>query len=620
MVPYAKRMEKMAFTANVVKGLFGSMTNPDIISFSGGSPAREALPVDTIRQLADEVLRTDTRGVEALQYGPIEGIRDLREVVVRELLAPKGIDCGVDNVIIITGGLEGINLACQAYIDPGDVILVEAPTFVQSVEIFDMFEARCVGVAMDDNGLIPEDLERKIRQCHPKMIYVIPTFQNPSGRTLSLERRKAVAELAAKYDVLVLEDDPYRDIRYSGEDLPPIKHFDTTGHVVMAGSFSKIFSPGSRLGYVVADTETIQHLVDVKSATNSHTSMLPQILCAEFFKRGCYPAHHQMICDLYRRRRDVMLQSIDRYFPAGTKHSNPDGGLFTWVELPGGIDTSALLQESSTDPAVNVAFVAGEGFFSDRDGQGKNCMRMSFGNTPEDLIEEGVRRLGGLICSKLNKALCARAVLCSLQLVQGQGEAVHKGLQKVRHFRQFVALQGFPGLAGGLPEFVVAGFQLLYTLDISGELVRRLHHLPHLRVGLRQDGPVHPLKLRRQHVEQLALRHRLHVLVGVSDGRVVVLDGGGHVAGQDLAGVMVQRRHRHGAGVQAAAELLVADHRQSVGQDGHLMTVLLDVLRRGVAHQGPPLDEPHPGDVGKEMALHVSPPKAHPAGMLRQCR
>ena len=339
MVPYAKRMEKMAFTANVVKGLFGSMTNPDIISFSGGSPAREALPVDTIRQLADEVLRTDTRGVEALQYGPIEGIRDLREVVVRELLAPKGIDCGVDNVIIITGGLEGINLACQAYIDPGDVILVEAPTFVQSVEIFDMFEARCVGVAMDDNGLIPEDLERKIRQCHPKMIYVIPTFQNPSGRTLSLERRKAVAELAAKYDVLVLEDDPYRDIRYSGEDLPPIKHFDTTGHVVMAGSFSKIFSPGSRLGYVVADTETIQHLVDVKSATNSHTSMLPQILCAEFFKRGCYPAHHQMICDLYRRRRDVMLQSIDRYFPAGTKHSNPDGGLFTWVELPGGIDT-----------------------------------------------------------------------------------------------------------------------------------------------------------------------------------------------------------------------------------------------------------------------------------------
>ena len=403
MIPYAKRMEHMAFTANVVKGLFGSMTNPDIISFGGGSPAKEALPVDLVRQLADEVLRTDGRGVEALQYGPIIGVTDLREVVVQELLRPKGIDCNVENVMITTGGLEGIYLACQAYINPGDVILVEAPTFVQCVEIFDMLEARCVSVAMDDDGLIPEDLEQKIRDHHPKMLYTNPTFQNPSGRTLSLERRKAVAELADRYDLLVLEDDPYRDIRYSGEDLPPIKCFDTTDHVVMAGSFSKIFSPGSRLGYVAANAETIEHLVDVKSATNSHTSMLPQILCAEFFKRGYYPDHHKRICDLYRKRRDAMLRSIDQYFPAGAKHSNPDGGLFTWVELPGGIDTSALLVEAAADPAVNVAFLAGEGFFSGRNGQGKNCMRMSFGSTPEDLIEEGVRRLGGLICSKLDK-------------------------------------------------------------------------------------------------------------------------------------------------------------------------------------------------------------------------
>lgn len=154
---------------------------------------------------------------------------------------------------------------------------------------------------------------------------------------------------------------------------------------------------------MVADTETIQHLVDVKSATNSHTSMLPQILCAEFFKRGCYPAHHQMICDLYRRRRDVMLQSIDPVFPRRYQAQQSGRRPLHLGGAAGGIDTSALLQESSTDPAVNVAFVAGEGFFSDRDGQGKNCMRMSFGNTPEDLIEEGVRRLGGLICSKLNK-------------------------------------------------------------------------------------------------------------------------------------------------------------------------------------------------------------------------
>ena len=252
------------------------MTDPNIISFGGGSPARETLPVDTIRQLADEVLRTDGRGVEALQYGPIEGVRDLREVVVRELLAPKGVSCDVENVLILSGGLEAMNLVCQAFIDPGDVILVEAPTFVQSVEIFDMFEARCVSVAMDDDGLIPEDLERKLRENRPKMLYTIPTFQNPSGRTLSLERRRAVAELAERYDVLVLEDDPYRDIRYSGEELPPIKHFDVTDHVITAGSFSKIFSPGSRLGYVAAEAGVTRQLAAAKSATNSHTSMLPR--------------------------------------------------------------------------------------------------------------------------------------------------------------------------------------------------------------------------------------------------------------------------------------------------------------------------------------------------------
>ena len=238
-----------------------------------------------LRQLTDEVIRKDKRGVEALQYGPLSGTKDMKEVIVNELLLPKGVKCTTDNVMVVAGGLEGINLTCQVYIDPGDVILVESPTFVHSVEIFEMFEAKCIGVDMDEDGMKMDDLEAKIQKYHPKMIYVIPTFQNPSGRTLSLERRKKVAELSAKYNVLVLEDDPYRDIRYSGEDLPPIKHFDTTGHVVMAGSFSKIFSPGSRLGYVVADTETIQHLVDVKSATNSHTSMLPQILCAEFFKR-----------------------------------------------------------------------------------------------------------------------------------------------------------------------------------------------------------------------------------------------------------------------------------------------------------------------------------------------
>lgn len=403
MVNYARRISTMSYTADVVRNLFGAMTDPNIISFGGGAPAKEALPVDILRQLTDEVVVKDKRGVEALQYGPIGGTQDMKEIIVNELLAPKGVKCTTDNVMVVAGGLEGINLICQVYIDPGDVILVESPTFVHTVEIFDMFEAKCVAVDMDDNGICTDDLEAKIQQYHPKMIYVIPTFQNPSGRTLSLERRKQVAELAAKYDVLVLEDDPYRDIRYSGEDLPPIKCFDTTGNVVVANSFSKIFSPGVRLGYVMAEPEVIQHLLEVKSATNSHTSMLPQVLCAEFFKRGYYPEHHKMLCDLYRERRDAMLSSIDEFFPAGTKHSFPDGGLFTWVELPEGINTTELLKESTSDLDVMVAFVAGEGFFTEGGGRGRNCMRMSFGSNPPEKIREGVMKLGRLIEKKLNK-------------------------------------------------------------------------------------------------------------------------------------------------------------------------------------------------------------------------
>jgi 2-aminoadipate transaminase len=290
---------------------------------------------------------------------------------------------------------------CQVFIDPGDVILVESPTFVHCVEIFEMFQARCIAVAMDDQGMIPEDLEEKIRRHGPKMVYLIPTFHNPTGRTLSLGRRKKIAELGSRHDVLVLEDDPYRDIRYSGEDLKPVKAFDETGHTVLANSFSKIFSPGSRLGYVFASDEIISRLFDAKTATNSHTSMLPQVICAEFFKRGYYPAHHRMICDLYRKRRDTMIECIDQFFPEGTKRTFPDGGLFTWAELPGPIDTTELLVEAVTSPDVKVAFVAGEGFYIEGGGKGKNCMRLSFGSVKPQRIKSGMEKLGGLVRSRI---------------------------------------------------------------------------------------------------------------------------------------------------------------------------------------------------------------------------
>jgi len=398
---FAQRMAVMEKSAKVIRNLFGAMNDPGIISFGGGAPAKEALPIDIVREITNEIMRVDKRGVEALQYGPVMGLADLREVVVKDLLAPKGIKGSIDNVLITTGGLESVNLLCQLYIEPGDVILVESPTFVQCVEIFEMFQAKCIAVDMDDNGMVPEDLEVKIKKYKPKMVYVIPTFQNPTGRTLSLDRRQKIAELGSKYDVIILEDDPYRDIRYSGSDLLPIKAFDKTGNVVLANSFSKIFSPGSRLGYILANDSVTEKLFDAKTATNSHTSMLPQVICAEFFKLGYYPAHHKMICDLYRERRDVMIECIDKFFPEGTRRILPDGGLFTWAELPGGINTTELLAEAVTNPAVKVAYVAGEGFFTEGGGMGSNCMRISFGGVEPEKIRIGIEKLGNLICAKL---------------------------------------------------------------------------------------------------------------------------------------------------------------------------------------------------------------------------
>ena len=401
MPEFAKRMSTMEESATVIKKLFGAMNDPNLISFGGGAPAVEALPIDIVREITNDIMRIEKRGVEALQYGNVMGVEDLREIIVNELLKPKGVEASIENIIIINGGLEAMNLLCQLYIEPGDVILVESPTFVHCVEIFEMFEAKCIPVEMDEDGMITEDLEEKIKKYNPKMVYVIPTFHNPTGRTLSLERRKKIAELGSQYDVIILEDDPYRDIRYSGTDLLPIKAFDKTGHTVLANRFSKIFSPGSRLGYIFANDETTKELFAAKTATNSHTSMIPQILCAEFFKRGYYPEHHKMICDLYRERRDTMIECIDKFFPEGTKRVFPDGGLFTWVELPEGINTTELLVETVNNPDVKVAFVAGEGFFVEGNGKGNNCMRVSFGGVSPEKIRIGAEKLGRFICQKL---------------------------------------------------------------------------------------------------------------------------------------------------------------------------------------------------------------------------
>ena len=398
MAKFAKRISNMQASADVIRQLFEAMGDPETISFGGGAPAREALPVEKIHDIANEVLTRGNRGIQALQYGNPMGVTDLRKAVIERLLAPKGLNASMDEVLIVSGGIESMNLVSQLFLEPGDVVLVEAPTFVQAVQIFQLFESRVIACETDNNGLVIDDVEAKIKQHSPKMVYVIPTFQNPSGRTTSLERRKALAELGSRYDVMILEDDPYSEMRYSGEALPPIKAFDTTGNTLFVNSFSKIFSPGSRLGYIYAKEEIIRRIYDVKTATNSHASVLAQVICAEFFNRGLYEPHLKMIRDIHRERRDVMMDCIKYMLPTEVSAVYPDGGLFTWVELPKRVNTTALLADAH---AKKVAYVPGREFFvEDRDNH-DNCMRISFGGVEPEKIRIGMDRLAGVIKAKL---------------------------------------------------------------------------------------------------------------------------------------------------------------------------------------------------------------------------
>lgn len=404
MSKFAKRIEAMQEETLKLHSLTNSLTTPNIISFAAGAPALEAYPIDLVRTLSQEIFHKDARGYEAFKYGSTFGVHALREAVRDCLLAPRGLKVDVEQIIITAGGIQPMSLLCQLFIDPGDVILVEAPSFVHATMVFKMFEARLIPCTMDQDGLCMEELEDKIRRYHPKMIYTVPTFQNPTGITLSLERRKKLAELGSTYDVIIFEDDPYREIRYSGEELPAIKSFDRTGHTIYTNSLSKIFSPGFRLGYMVADEAIIQKIRDIKLGLDTCTNTVAQVICAEFFQQGHYPKHRQALCDLYRSRRDAMLESLDRYFPQGTTHTLPDGGYYVWTELPAPLDATASAAEIAEK--LNICYGIGSAFYSEGNpvGAGRNCMRLNFSGPTEVVIRENIEKLGGYFSEQLAQA------------------------------------------------------------------------------------------------------------------------------------------------------------------------------------------------------------------------
>lgn len=382
---FARRFDGV--NGSAIREIFKMIARPGMISFAGGNPALSALPDETVARIAREVLEQD--GKRILQYGATEGYPPFLESLMAYAQAQLG--CGIPAVLPVTGSTQAMDLLCKALINPGDVILVENPSFLGNLQCMHLYEAQLVPVESDDHGLIPEKVEEAMRRHHPKMLYVIPTFQNPTGKTLALERRRPIAELAAKYGVVVAEDDPYRDLRYMGEALPSIKSFDREGWVVFLGSFSKIISPGLRVGFMAGDARILRKCTIGKQSADVHTANLNQAIVDQFLRQNLLPAHIASICNSYREQLGAMLEEL-RAFPEGTRYTRPEGGLFVWVELPSGIDAKELLEQAV---ARHVAYVPGTHFYCD--GGHDNTLRLNFSNSTIPQIHEGMAVLRELI-------------------------------------------------------------------------------------------------------------------------------------------------------------------------------------------------------------------------------
>lgn len=382
---YASRFDGV--TGSAIREIFKMIAKPGMISFAGGNPARSALPDDICAKIAQEVLEKD--GKTILQYGATEGYAPLLESL--KAYAEEQLGCEVPAVLPVTGSTQAMDLLCKALINPGDVILVENPTFLGNMQCMHLYEAKLVPVESDENGIILEKLEAAIKEYHPKMLYTIPTFQNPTGKTLAADRRQPIAELAARYGMVVAEDDPYRDLRYSGTGLPSIKSYDKEGWVVFLGSFSKIISPGLRVGFMAGDPRILRKCTVGKQSADVHTSNLTQAIVDQFLRRNLLPAHIKNICASYKEQMDAMMEELNT-FPAGTTYTKPEGGLFIWVELPEHVNVLELLEKCVER---KVAYVPGTHFFCD--GGHLNTLRLNFSNSTVEQIHTGMAILREVI-------------------------------------------------------------------------------------------------------------------------------------------------------------------------------------------------------------------------------
>ena len=388
----------MNLKASEIRELLKLTTMPEIISFAGGLPAPELFPTEDLKKVDEAVLTKE--GQAALQYGTTEGYTPLREQIAGRMKKSFMVDCTPENIVITSGSQQGLSLLAQIFLNPGDVVLVESPTYLGAINAFKLCGPEFVEVPTDDKGIIPEELEKILAKYgdRVRMMYVIPEFQNPTGITWPMERRKAFMDIINRYDFPVLEDDPYGELRFDGDKVPSLKSMDTKGNIIFLGSFSKILMPGLRIAWMVADPTIIDKVVKLKQAVDLQSSSFGQRQTSFFIDMYDLDAHVAKIKELYKKRRDLMCDSMKEYFPEGITFTYPEGGLFTWVTLPEGMDAKELMPKVL---AKNVAYVPGGPFYPH--GGNANHFRLNYSNMPEERIVEGIKRLAEVLKEELAK-------------------------------------------------------------------------------------------------------------------------------------------------------------------------------------------------------------------------
>jgi 2-aminoadipate transaminase len=377
-----------------IRELLKVTRQPDVISFGGGLPGPETFPVKELKDISCKVL--EEKGAMALQYGPTEGEKPFREEIARWLRRERSI-IKPENILVTAGSQQALDIISRIFLDPKDIVIVELPSFIGGLQAFSACRANMIGVPQDNDGMQIDFLDTVLRKLaergkKPKFIYVVPDFQNPSGVTMSLERRKKLLALAYRYEVPIVEDSPYRDLRYKGQSVPAIYSLDTEDQVLALGTISKLLCPGMRLGWITAPTEWLDRMIAAKQSIDTCSPAFTQLIVAEYLSRGLLPKQIEKIRYIYGQKLETMLEALDKYMPQGVQWSKPEGGLFLWVKLPKRMSANDLFPKAIEN---KVAYVVGSAFHCN--GKGQNTMRLNFSYPSKEQIDEGIKRLAKII-------------------------------------------------------------------------------------------------------------------------------------------------------------------------------------------------------------------------------